>query len=313
MLGKFTARLPIVSRTLASLTIVWSLVAGTANSAEAPLRWKFAAGQKLRVEWTQEVETETMIGGKPLRLAVDTTFEQDWGVDSVDEEGTATITQSFRRIAVRMDMPPAAPLEYDSAAMRRATGDARPIAESLAPLIGPTWNAKITARGEVREVEASADLQAALDKVAAEGRLKSLFTGAGGADYLRQSLVVLPEQTLKVDESWEVATDADSPVGRVKSRTTYTYRGTERHGDRTLDALAATGNLEWTPARGGVAVGRQIKEQSQTGTVLFDATAGRLVESRQTQMLRTESRVRDTPLETRLTSNLKLKISVSAD
>lgn len=290
-------------------TTTWLVSSRSSEAAEGPLRWKFSTGQKLRAEWTQRVETDTAIGDKPLRLVVDTTFEQDWVVGSVNESGGAELTQSFRRIAVRLDLPPAAPLEFDSSSGKRPSGDLRPIADSLTPLIGPTWKATLSARGEITQVASSPALTAALEKVGADGRLKGLFSGVTGAEGLRRSLVVLPESPVKMGDAWEIPSETDSPVGRVKVVTKYRHRGIEVVDGQSLDAIESTGEIDWTPqAAGGLVKERRITEQKQTGVTLFDATLGRVVESRQTQSLRTESRVRDLLLDVRLKSTLGLKL-----
>lgn len=292
-----------------AMTTAWLVSSRSSEAAEGPLRWKFSTGQKLRAEWTQRVETDTAIGDKPLRLVVDTTFEQDWVVGPVDESGRADITQSFRRIAVRMDLPPAAPLEFDSSSGKRPSGDLRPIADSLTPLIGPTWQATLSARGEITQVAPSPELTAALEKVGADGRLKGLFSGVTGAEGLRRSLVVLPEAPVKMGDAWEIPSETESPVGRVKVVTKYHHRGVEVVDGQSLDSIESTGEMDWTPqTKGGLVKERRITEQKQTGSILFDSMAGRVVESRQTQSLRTESRVRDLLLDVRLKSTLGLKL-----
>lgn len=299
----------LVARVALFCATIGICIASPVSAAEGPLRWKLATGQKLRAEWTQRVETDTAIGDKPLRLIVDTTLELDWVVESVDASGNATITQSFRRIAVRMDMPPAAPLEFDSSSSKRPTGDLRPIADSLVPLIGPNWKSTLSPRGEVTQVAPSPELTAALEKVGADGRLKGLFSGVTGAEGLRRSLVVLPEGPVKSGDMWEVPTETDSPVGRVKIVSKYHHRGVEVVDGQSLDAIDSTGEIDWTPlATKGLVKERKITEQKQSGVTLFDATAGRVVESRQTQSLRTESRVRDLLLDVRLKSTLGLKL-----
>ncbi|MFO0867519.1 MAG: DUF6263 family protein [Pirellulales bacterium] len=288
--------------------VIGLLLAAPLLAADEPLRWKWSAGQSLRATWKQRVETETAIGEKPLRLLIDSTFVQDWQVAEVEPSGVARVQQSFRRLAVRLEMPPAEPLDYDTTRDTEPTGELRPLAAALSPLVGPSWTVRLTPRGEVLDVTPSPQLQEALKKVAADGRLQGLFAGATGADFLRRSLVVLPEQPLQEGVSWQVQSPVESPVGRVTIQSTYTGRGTEKRGTAELTVIESTGTLEWQPAAGGQARNRRITDQSCRGQLLFDSAAGRLVESQQKQTLKSESRVREQLLEVRLTSEVRLML-----
>lgn len=311
--------MPFPCRTfrIAAAIIAWTIVASvvvvgrpveTRGAEPKLLRWKFVAGDSWRVNFQQKVTTDSSFGGKPLKLSVDTTLGQTWKVDSVAENGAAVITQSFDRIAVTMDLPPAAPLAFDSTSKRKPSGDAKVIADQLLPLLGPTFRITMSPRGELLDVEPSAELDKALSGLSDDTRLKRLFSKTGLHDVLRQSLTVLPENAVEPSATWDQTAELDSAVGRVQLSTTYTYEGQDTYEGAKVERLGTTGKLTWKPARAELTNSRELKDQKQTGFVLFDAAAGRMVAVEQQQTLRSEARVRDTLLEVRLTSELKISL-----
>lgn len=295
------------------LASVGGLFAGrdglSAHAAEPRLlRWKFTAGENWRVDFSQKVTTDSTFGGKPLKLSVDTTLGQSWKVESVAENGNAVITLAFTRISVNMELPPAAPLAFDSTSKRKPSGDVKLIADQLLPLIGPTFRVTMSPRGELSEVATSPELDKALGGLSEDVRLKKLFSKSGLQDVLRQSLIVLPEAAVEPTASWEQTAEVDSAVGRVQLTTTYTYEGPETYEGSNVEKIATVGKLKWTPARAELTNTRELKDQKQTGFVLFNAQTGRLAAVEQQQTLRSEARVRDTLLEVRLTSDLKISV-----
>ncbi|HND51923.1 MAG TPA: DUF6263 family protein [Pirellulaceae bacterium] len=292
-------------------TGMWlSTAAGVARADEpVTLRWKLVAGQKFVVSYNQKVDTETSFGGKPLKLAIDSTIEQDWQVEAVDAEGVATISQSVRRVALRMDLPPASAIEFDTSSPKKPTGDAQQIASAVTPLLGAKLTARLSARGQWSDVTLSPELKQTLQTLAEKSILRDLLSQEGLEELARHGLATLPEAPIKVNDSWDATSELKSSVGKVKQTTTYKYEGTQAVDGRTLHKLASKGVVDWSDAPRTPATNRQIKEQKVTGTALFDAVAGRFVESELLQQLRTEARVRDTLLEVRLLNSLKVKVT----
>ena len=69
-----------------------------------------------------------------------------------------------------------------------------------------------------------------------------------------------------------------------------------------MATISGESQVNAKPASGKVAKSRQLKEQKTTSHWLFDSKNGMMSESHQGQSLRTESRVRDVPLEVKLVS-----------
>ena len=276
--------------------------------AQTALAWKFSAGQTMSVELAQRVETETQFSGKPVRVTVDTTLEQWWTIDEVANDGTATMTQEFRRIAVKLELPQTSAIAYDSAATKKPAGDAKNLAESLGPLIGGKLQVKLAATGEILDVTLGESLASHLEKLPADAGWKGLFSRDGLRQLLRQSVVVFPSEAVDAGATWKRELEIAAPLGKIHQTSDYKYVGPESRDMRTLERIDVTSRV--TVAKGaGPAEPPTIKEQSQTGQIWFDAAAGRLSESTSTQKLRTEAKVRDTVVGVTVNSTLKTRLT----
>lgn len=286
----------------------WVALAGASAQAQTTLAWKFVAGQTLNVELVQRVETETQFGARPVRVSVDTTLEQIWRVGEVAADGSALIEQEFARIAVKLDLPQAGSIAYDSAAAKKPTAEAKNLAESLGPIVGAKVRVKLAKSGEILEATLDESLAAHLTELPKDSGWKSMFSRDGLRQLLRQSLVAFPAEPIGVDGTWQRQLDVASPLGQIRQTTDYRYAGAENRDMRTLERIDVTSRVEVKKGEGS-AEPPTIKDQSQTGQIWFDASAGRLAESLSTQKLRTEGKVRDTTVTVVVTSTLRTRMT----
>jgi hypothetical protein len=272
------------------------------------LRWKLAKDQALKVTCTQETEVETSINNKPRRATLDMAMEIDWLVGEVDGDGTATIEQSIQRVQLKTTAPDADPVAYDSASASKPTGAAKEIAANIAPLIGASFTVKMDARGDVREVTMSDETKKKIDDLPADNQLKPLLTKEGLANLFRLGGGILPEKAVKPGDTWPADQDITTPFGTLKQKGTFTYTGQEKAGDRQLDniKLSATSKLE--PAKGGAKV--ETSEQTKTGILRFDSTAGRAVSSETKLLSKSVRTFRDTPINVKISGVTKVEIGV---
>ena len=308
-----TCRSPLACRRiLGLLTVVCAVVlgAGVASQTVAAerLRWQLKPADRLQLEWSQRSETESMVGDKPLRLVVDSQLDLAWSVTSVGADGTATITQSIRRLKVRVDLPPADPLEFDSEAEGKPTGDEKALADSLRPLIGPAWTLELGSRGDLRQVTATPELTAAFAQAGVNGRLKQWFSTTANGGFLKSLFVELPQEVVEPGASWESTNETKSSQGPATVRMNYKLRGQETRDDRPLQVIDVVGQLKLGEPAAAAGARRTLKSQKIDGELAFDNQVGRLVDSRQTLTLATETRVRETLLEVRATSVSTLRL-----
>jgi hypothetical protein len=117
---------------------------------------------------------------------------------------------------------------------------------------------------------------------------------------LKQPLVILPEKEVSAGDQWETSRELQTPAGAFSQKTEYTYEGSKEASGSTAESIAYASTL--TAAAQGKA---KIKEQAQTGIVLFDAQAGRLVSAEQKQKLVTETPYRGAMITVVVESQVK--------
>lgn len=283
----------MLTRLLATWLILLAVCATAA--AQQPLRWKFEQGQKLHVKIVQNSSMETSKQkDKPQKLIVERLMELDWQVESVDDEGTARMTQSFARVRMKMQTSPTSTIEYDSASKKKPFGDARFFAESVAPLLKAKFFVVMTARGEISDVTLSEETIEAFAKEAEKkSKLQSLFSKEKISEIIRQPAFVLPEKGLTKGDRWEQAKEILSPLGTLALASVYTYAGPEQRDGKSLEKISGATMLQLKKPIAAAVSKVRIKEQKQSSEFFFDAQAGRLAASELTQHLVTESKYRE--------------------
>jgi hypothetical protein len=266
------------------------------------LRWKWAANQEWVAEFAQTVTTDSAFGAKNLRLAIASKMTQNWLVESVDAQGVGTIKQSYMRIGVDVDMGMGNTIAFDSERSDAPSGETKKLSDALRPLIGPTWKVLVSPRGELLRWEPSPELTAATEQVAKNSVLQPLFAGAGAVGPTRQVFLAFPEEPIQAGHAWRTTTPLQTSFGVGDIATDYKFEGVQTRGESSVATISGESQVNAKPASGKVAKSRQLKEQKTTSHWLFDSKNGMMSESRQGQSLRTESRVRDVPLEVKLVS-----------
>jgi hypothetical protein len=270
--------------------------------AENLLRWKFAQGQKLSVTLEQKIDLDTTSGTKPRKIAIEMRMDMRWNVDAVDADGLAEISQTITRLKMHLEMAGTGPIDFDTDSTKPPQGAAEYFA-AASKLIGLEIKTEINARGEIVSVAISDEDKQKIGAALAGTALAPLFSSAGLAETLKQTAAVLPEQAVNIDDTWQRESTAKLTVGQVRQQTTYTYRGPRDVDGQMLEAIELASQLEVVkPADAERPV--TLKEHEHTGTLLFDAAAGRFVEAKVVQKLVTESPYRGT--QVRVSANTTL-------
>lgn len=163
--------------------------------ARKTLRWKLKPGDTLQVNITQQTASTVTISSKPpVKTTLEMSLETVWSVDDADEK-QAKITQTVKRISVKMQAGAADPIAYDSAAPGAPVGGAKQIATAVKPLLeeGSAIVVTMDLRGDVLSAEPSAklfELWKDGDK-SLEGKSGD---GERAKELLKRTLVLLPER-----------------------------------------------------------------------------------------------------------------------
>lgn len=276
-------------------------------SAQVRLRWKFRAGQQLRLKISQEATTTTSVNNRPLAITSALEMDIDWTVEKLAPRGAAEMTQQFSRLAIKFQAPEAEPVEYDSQRDKNPTGQLLRIANRIQPLLDSPFRVTVDDRGQIREVLSSPNTP----QTANSPRLKRFISAEQLASVLRQSNLVLPEIPVAAGDSWETDSVQNSPLGEVKLTTVYTYKGTQQRGGRDLALIALETRLEGakSPELSKNKTGR-ISRHTQSGEIFFDVEAGYLAASQIRQERTTEKLYRGQRIETVDQSSTALQITV---
>ena len=293
---------------------IWALAVGLATvlaapaaSAETLLRWKFAAGEQWQLTVDQHTVTVTTGAGKPTSIDITMQLRMSWTIDSVDPDGAARMTQRFERFAVKMKSGSAEPIEYASDSETSASGSATDIAAAIGPVIGADFLVTLTERGAIREVKLSDAATEAFTSVQSPA-LKQLFSAAGISQLLRQTAVEFPEQAVATESSWAAESTTPSPWGVVKQARSYTVAAQEVIDGKTLERINVAGELEIASDEQAPRK-MQLIEHDFTGTLYFDAEAGRLAKSESTQKLTTERPYRELKIKVETTATTETTLS----
>lgn len=295
---------------LSSLSIFFfALACSGVLQAQTALRWKLAPGQRLQLETTQQTTSQVAFSGKSAKTNIDVTIALDWEVTGADESGI-TIKQKVQRIVLKLAAPQGQPVEYDSAAASRPSGQARQIAEAMKPLLAAELSLLMSPRGEIVKLEAAND--AAREWLSAAGNQTSepTFNSKTIQQVFRKPLVILPEKQVDVGDSWTSTSDISAAAGEFRQMTTYKVASQEEKDSANVLKIESTSQLEpATVADGSATKVAQnkltIKTHEQSGTIFFSIEGGRVVEATETQKLVTERPYRDTKIVVTLTSTQK--------
>jgi hypothetical protein len=297
---------------LASLGLAIWCASPPAVPAQQLMRWKFQPGQQFDVQVTQRMEMEATLLDRPIRSVSETTMHLEWAVQAVDQAGTADVRQTFRRVKMTMDMPGVPAVEYDSASPDKPTGMARSLADQVGPMIGAAFEQSMTTRGEVLSVTPTAETLAQLEKTDGDGPAPAGISEESLKGLLNQTAAALPEHAVKPGDTWQGQAVTQSPVGALKMDVTYTFAGQEERDGRPLEKIDVEVKLSIEPGEDPATIKVAVVEQESKGVMLFDAQAGRFVETNMHQKMTLATTVGDQEMRQKVAHATRMTVIPSA-
>ncbi|GAC1342792.1 MAG: hypothetical protein NVSMB14_07300 [Isosphaeraceae bacterium] len=268
------------STRIATLGVARGFLATLAGSANAQAtKWKFEKGKTLRYDYTEKNVSKAEIAGQAIDTTVSQTLELVWKIDSADGD-KAKITQTINGIKFVMDSP-FAKIDYDTKERDKAPAD--PFGSSFSKIMNVLADSKTTftmdSRGEISDVSTD-------DKTVKGLKAATAMPGASGpsADGLKavilQTAMVLPDKTLAKGASWKDTVKLpDPPFGDKTLDSTFTAQGDDESAGTKVLKIAVASVAKYTPKEGAGFV-KKIKEQSISGSILFDPPAGNILSSK---------------------------------
>ncbi|HEX7447052.1 MAG TPA: DUF6263 family protein [Pirellulales bacterium] len=279
----------LVSKAVASRLMMCCLIAGPlaavvqAQSKQAPsknsakpaadkptlLRWKFAKGQRLQYLMVQDMTTAVSA------LSTTATLDMDWQVESVDEDGTATINYTLDRVRMNVKAGAQPAMEADSQnddAESELAKRMKPIFEAT---IGKTGSLVISPQGKIDEVQLPPGMADKLKSAPALGAMAGMLNEAFFKQMIKSAGLELPEKAVAPGQTWTQSQEIKLPVfGRQAVKTTYRFDGVESRGGRTLAKISPDVEVTLPDADKSMEIG----EQESSGTIYFDTSAGKITQ-----------------------------------
>jgi hypothetical protein len=268
--------------------VICSFISSARADEAVLLKYKLAQGDKLIYRISDSMkQTQSVMGMKLENSAIQESIVSRV-VDAVDGEGKATLKARAELRKLTAEFTGAGKFEFDSKSDKRDTGSQ--LGATLTPILerltGSDYQLFVNPRGQVVEVKGLAELVADLIK---DNPTLGILAGAGDNTAARLTeqewFPILSEKPVAVGDKWEVPVDMELPkIGKLKGKTVFTCEGADKVGDRKTVRIGVTTDhtFELNAEQGGAKVSGTLTTTSSTGTVQFDAEAGRVVSIKRT-------------------------------
>ena len=264
------------------------VLAGASSADAAELKWKFAPGQQLSYETTQNSTGTVKFGTRSFDIKTDLRLVTDWRVKEVAADGTAVVEQTYRRVRVASPSPaaPGETVTWDS-----EEGGEVPIPQlkGYAALAGSTLTVTFAPDGRATKVEIPQPVRDAVAAGGAGGLTVELLEQLAG-DF---GFTLPDDGTAEPGESWQAKRSTALPgLGTLEETRTMTLKDASQRA-ATIDVET---DLNVAAGGGNDSIGKG----TQRSTVRFDPAAGRLESIAGTQTIELKDQVREIKLDATL-------------
>lgn len=248
------------------------LAGGVANAVE-PITWKWAEGDSTRYQLTKTM-TMSMDAGPAGQVS--TSRREDtvlaWRVEAVEGEA-ANLSQATERVVLTTEGPMGQSFKYDSNEEEPPAGMAALLAPMFEAMIADPIQLTMAPNGAITEVTLTDELAESLKGLPGGGVSDETVIQA-----TKQGSLAFPEKSLEPGETWTTELLLDTPqMGRMRVTTTYVYDGPTEVDGVACEAFTPSAKMESLGAPQGAEI--EIVTKQSDGRILFDAVAGRLVDS----------------------------------
>ncbi len=273
-------------KTATRVALVASLLLAAASTRGDDLRWKFKTDESLNYVLSRAVAGNITLSGSEIAFNLQMIFDTTWKPTAVADDGTADVDLSVERIQIAMDSPLFGRMAYDSNNPKEPEG---PVWAQMKPtmtnMLGAPFKAKISALGEVTDIQLPAKLAEVLGKQeVGENRRQGFgiggnaFNEKGIKELISKSVLPLPE-TSGEDTTWTQSFENVLPgMGTQISETTFSVAGVEQQDNQKLAKITAETELLFEPEENPRAE-LEIVDQSAEATYLFDRAGGHMAKA----------------------------------
>lgn len=255
-----------------------SAIAIPAKAVEPP-QWIFREGDQLGYRLTQDAEMQLDLGtAGELSTHIVQTVDFRWEVE-LEENGTAGIAQHIDRVQLTIDAPDRVEMQFDSQQADTPSGYGAMLAPLVKVLLATPVKMVVTPSGKVEDIEIPARIVEAYNTSPGGKLLGELATPEGLEQCMRRNVFQLPEvEQLEVGYEWSNTVRQQNPqVGAMMLTTTYRYQDAEQRDEAVVEVFDVSQELMvQAPQEETAEATMEIREQSSSGQVRFNRTAGRL-------------------------------------
>lgn len=263
------------------------LVAAAAQAAPIKLQWKFVEGQKTKYRIVQDVVIDMDISGQSVRMTMTQTMNLTWAVKSVDDQGTADMTQTIDRLQMKMRGAPRADVSYDSDSDRKPEGLAALLSPMFEAIVKQPVKLKMSREGKVSDVELPKEMSEKLKSAPGMGPIANMFSEGNLKQMMGAGTLQFSPEAVDEGDEWQSKAEAvGASVGKQQTETTYVYQGLEDRQGRRLAKIGIKLNVklaEDADAETKVT----IEDQSSDGVAYFDPEANQIVDLKLSSKMKT--------------------------
>lgn len=285
------------------LMFVFSLTASAQEKVS--FEWKFEKDKPFYQQMTTKTTQTMKVMGMDVNQTQEQTFYFKWTPVSQDKDGKWTLKQKIEGVKMKIDIA-GNPITYDSTQPTPQGGANTALSDFFKAIVDAEFTLVL---GKNNKVESVSGRKEFLDKlVGANAQMKPLLETLLTEEALKQmadpTFGMIPPEPKAVKDTWSVTTTlALGPIGSYETVYTFTYTGKDAT-KKDLEAISVDSKLtykaptdrsgEGLPFRIKSANLKQEEKNKKPGKILFDAKAGRIVE---------------TEMELKLSGSLEIEIS----
>jgi len=266
---------------LAPALVVFGLCSSAPLSDSVLLRLDYKAGDVLRYRMiqAQSIESELVPA-----METESAFVLKYAVESVDEEGVATVAVSYEGIRQESEGPLA--MSFDS---RRKGDDAKLNSPILAQLFEPMLDVKLSMEleptGRIRAIHGADKLLETVTNALGDSapRLKPMFESLFGEESLRRmwEFSVFPAEPIEPGYSWKRELEMEIPMmGSVKVELDQTLSGVETAQEERCARIELEGTISFEVEE-SLPISVAVDSPEVKGWILFALDDGALLDTRQ--------------------------------
>ncbi len=266
---------------------------GQTCAQNVPLQWKLVAGDRQSYRMKQEAHLDLRLGAdNRMQTSMRRVLDLRRTIQDIYADGSAQFSLEVLRVQLTVEGPDEQPVQYDSQASEEPRGFAATLTPLFQTLLETKLAGTITPSGEITDLQ----IPEKLALILAQGPTGKTFGKTASANDLTMlaslGLTPLPSpEKLSIGHLWQQSqTIAIAPLGPCTASTTYQLEKIRTQ----LSSKFAIVRPDVTVTLGNSSEHEEssvaIDEQSSSGEIVFDLTAGRLESSQIEQKITLRTR-----------------------